>query len=71
MSLKSMVTSEKISTSQATTEPKNVIRMSAFIGKMKQNRDKISQSENWLYKYRKRSLARKINCHAKSLLEAY
>jgi len=57
ISLNKTVTSEKTNTTQAIKEPKKVSRMRALARKMDGIDKKISQSENWLYNNRKRSLA--------------
>lgn len=58
--LKRMVTSEKTRTNQAISALKNVIRIMALARNWDSIGKKISQSENWLYNYRKRSLAHEM-----------
>lgn len=64
-----MVTSEKTNTTQAMNEPKNVSRMRALARNWDRIDKKISQSENWPYNYRKRSLAQEIYTLAKTPIE--
>ena len=61
MSLNRMVTSEKTIISHAIKAPKKVMRIKALARKWNGIGKKISQSENWLYNYRKRTVAPEIN----------